>query len=71
MDKFEKLRKNLKKKHEIKNVLFFPVDRVQEAEREVSRMLLKSIEHHIQDAGKALLKTDEGILLISTFSLFL
>ena len=56
---------------ELKNVLFFPVDRVQEAEREVSRMLLKSIEHHIQDAGKALLKTDEGILLISTFSLFL
>jgi len=23
-------------------------------------MLLKSIEHHIQDAGKALLKNDEG-----------
>lgn len=38
----------------------FIVDRVQEAEKEVSQMLLKSIEHHIQDAGKVLLKQDES-----------
>ena len=44
----------------IASFIIFLVDRVQEAEREVSKMLLKSIEHHIQDAGKALLKTDEG-----------
>ena len=38
----------------------FSVDRVQEAEKEVSQMLLKSIERHIQDAGKVLLKQDES-----------
>jgi len=47
-------------KHSSSLHFFILVDRVQEAEREVSKMLLKSIEHHIQDAGKALLKNDEG-----------
>jgi len=35
------------------------VNRVEEAEREVSQMLLKNIEHHIQDAGKIFISPED------------
>merc|ERR1711973_639029 len=39
------------------------VNRVEEAEKEVSQMLLRNIEHHIQDAGKIFKSPDDKTTL--------